>query len=289
MKKIIGCLFLLMMVMGAYAQTAEEILAKYEAAAGGREKLEAVKTLEVISTLKMPFGGQSMDIPLTLVREKGKLFRRQIGGIMGMGESYILITDTSGYVYIPPIRGFGGGGGGGFGGGGGGGFGGGGLATNEPTITKIKAEDVAAQQYELDCAGAFGELVNYASKGHTVELQGTQKINKVVCHKLKVNLKSGQSVTYYIDSQTFLVKQVEATGDMAANLTGFGPMMKAFGRDINKNTKAVMTVKEYQDYKGIKYPSKFTLALGAIESDVENTSVNINEGLLEKWYHVGKS
>lgn len=285
MKKIIGCLFLVMTVMGTQAQSADEILAKYEAAAGGREKLEGVKTLEVISTLKMPFGGQSLDIPLTLVREKGKLFRRQIGGIMGMGESYTIITDTSGYIYIPPVRGFGGGGGGGRGDGGG--FGG--MQTNEPTITKIKAEEVTAQQYELDCAGAFGELVNYAAKGHTAELQGTQKVNKVVCHKVKMHLKTGQSVTYYIDSETFLVKQVEATGDMAANLTGFGPMMKAFGREVNKNTKAVMTIKEYQDYKGIKYPSKFTLTLGAIESDVENTSVNINEGLLEKWYHLGKS
>ena len=80
--KIIGCLFLVMMIPGVHAQTAEEILAKYEAAAGGREKLEAVKTLEVISTLKMPFGGQSMDIPLTLVREKGKLFRRQIEALL---------------------------------------------------------------------------------------------------------------------------------------------------------------------------------------------------------------
>lgn len=283
MKKIIACLFFLGLATGTFAQIAEEIIAKYEAAAGGREKLEAIKTLEVISNLKMGVMGQSIELPLTLVREKGKLFRRQIGGIMGMGDSYTIITDTSGYVYIPAMRGFGGGGGGGRDGG----FGGM-QPPSEPTITRIKAEDIIAQQYELDCAGAFGELVNYAAKGHTVELQGTQKINKSICYKIKLNLKTGQAVTYFIDSQTFLVKQVEATGDMAANLTGFGSMMKAFGREIKKDMKATMLIKDYQEFNGIKYPVKLTLSLGAVESEVENTSVRINEGLDDKWYKVGK-
>lgn len=49
--------------MSARSQTADEILAKYETAAGGREKLEAVKTLEVISTLKMEILGQAIDLP----------------------------------------------------------------------------------------------------------------------------------------------------------------------------------------------------------------------------------
>ena len=256
--------------MSARSQTADEILAKYETAAGGREKLEAVKTLEVISTLKMGIMGQPIDLPLTLIREKGKLFRRQIGGIMGMGDSYTMITDTAGYIFIPAIRGFGE------------------MQQGTPaSIIKIKNEDLLADQYELDCAGAFGELVNYAAKGHTVELQGTQKVNKVVCYKLKMNLKTGQSVTYFIDSQTFLVKQVEALGEMAANLTGFGGMMKAFGRDIKKDMKATMNIKEYQEFNGIKYPVKLTLGLGAVESEVENTTVKINEGIDEKWYKQG--
>ncbi|MCW3088751.1 MAG: outer rane lipoproteinsorting protein [Sediminibacterium sp.] len=269
MKKIIGCLFLMILAFSSQAQTAEEIVAKYEAAAGGREKLEAIKTLEVNSTLKMALMGQSIDLPLTLVREKGKLFRRQIGGIMGMGDSYTVITDTAGYVFIPAIRSFGE------------------MQGTPASVTRIKSEELAAQQYEMDCAGAFAELVNYTAKGHTVELQGTQKVNKVICHKLKLNLKTGQSVIYFIDSQTFLVKQVEAFGEMAANLTGLGSMMKAFGREIKKDMKATMLIKEYQDVNGIKYPLKFSLTLGAVESEVENTTVRINEGVDEKWYRVG--
>ena len=283
MKKIIGSLFLLIGVIGVQAQTADEILAKYEMAVGGREKLEAIRYLEVNSNVKLGVMGQSIELPLTLVREKGKLFRRQIGGIMGMGDSYTMVTDTSGCIYIPAQRGFGGGGGGREGGGFGGG---GGLPSVAPTITPLKPEEVIAQQYELDCAGAFGELVNYTAKGHTAQLVGTEKVSKIPCHKIKMTLKTGQVVTYYIDIQTSLVKQVEAIGEMALNLTGFGPMMKAYGSRVGKDTKASMLIKEYKEFKGIQYPVKFILSFGPVESEVENTSVKINEGLEEKWYHV---
>ena len=283
MKKIIGSLFLLLALIGVQAQTADEILAKYEMAVGGREKLEAIRYLEVNSNVKLGVMGQSIELPLTLVREKGKLFRRQIGGIMGMGDSYTMVTDTSGCIYIPAQRGFGGGGGGREGGGFGGG---GGLPSVAPTITPLKPEEVIAQQYELDCAGAFGELVNYTAKGHTAQLVGTEKVSKVPCYKIKMTLKTGQVVTYYIDIQTSLVKQVEAIGEMALNLTGFGPMMKAYGSRVGKDTKASMLIKEYKEFKGIQYPDKFILSFGPVESEVENTSVKINEGLEEKWYHV---
>ncbi len=282
MKKIMGSLFLLITVFCVQlnAQTVEEILGKYETAAGGREKLEGIKMLEVTSNIKMGVMGQNIDLPLTLVREKGKLFRRQIGGIMGMRDSYTMITDTSGYVYIPAMRGFGGGDRGGFGGGGGPQIG------EEPTIIKMKPEDVKAQQYELDCAGAFPELVNFAAKGHSAQLLGTEKVSKVPCFKIKMTLKTGQSIIYFIDTQTFLVKQMEATGDMALNLTGFGSLMKAFGSNIKKDTKSTILIKEYQDFFGVKYPNKLILSFGPVESEVENSSVKINEGLLEKWYHV---
>ena len=187
---------------------------------------------------------------------------------MGMGDSFTMITDTVGYVFIPAMRGFGD------------------MQGTEAVTSRIPDAEVAAQQYELDCAGAFGDLVNYAAKGHKAELVGTEKISKVVCYKIKLILKTGQIVTYYIDSQTNLVKQMEATGDMAANISGFGSMMKAFGRGMKKDDKATLYVKEYKEVNGIKFPGKYTLGFGPIESEVENIAIKINEGLDEKWYHV---
>lgn len=273
MKKILTSLFVLFSAIAVNAQTVEEILAKYEEAAGGKAKLEAIKTLEVISNLKLGMMGQTIELPLTLVKEKGKLFRRQIGGVMGMGDSFTMITDTSGCVFIPAMRGFGRGD-----------FGGG-IEPQQPTINRLSSAEVKAQQYELDCAGSFGELVDYAAKGHTAQLLGTEKVSKVPCFKIKLTLHTGQEVTYFIDSQTFLVKKMEATGDMALNLTGFGSMMKAFGSNVKKDTKATILIKEYQDFSGIKYPSKFILSFGPVESEVENTSVKVNEGLEDRWYY----
>jgi hypothetical protein len=281
MKKIFVGLFLLVATF-AQSQTADEILAKYETASGGREKLQDIKMLEVLGNVKMGVMGQNIDLPVTLVREKGKLFRRQIGGVMGMSDSFTMLTDTSGYIYIPGMRGFGGG----RGDGGGGGFGGGPGAGQGATISRMKPEEITAEQYELDSEGPFPELVNSAAKGHTALLMGTDKVNKVPCYKIKMTLKTGQVATYYFDTQTFLVKQVEATGEMAANLTGFGPLIKAYGSNLPKDTKAKILVKDYGEFKGIKYPTKYNLSYGPIESEVENLNVQINEGLEEKWYHV---
>lgn len=281
MKKIFAGLFLLFTGFAAHAQTVEEIIAKYETAAGGREKLEGIKQLEVISEVKMGVMGQNITLPLTLVREKGKLFRRQVGGIMGMGDSFTMLTDTSGNLYVPGMRGFGGGGPGGFGNRGGGPGG-----DNGATLTRMSQDEVTAQQYELDCAGAFPELVNYAAKGHTAQLIGTDKVSKVPCYKIKLTLKTGQVVTYWIDQNTFLVKQMETSGDMAANLTGLRSLMQAYGSNVPKSTKATVNVKEWGDYKdGIKFPKKMILSYGPIESEVENGNIQINEGLEEKWYH----
>ena len=252
----------------AVAQTADEVIAKYEAAAGGREKLEGIRYLEVNSNLGMSMMGRTIDLPLTMVKEKGKLFRRQLGGIMGMGDSFTMITDTAGYIFIPAMRGFGD------------------MQGTEAITSRIPDADVAAQQYELDCAGAFGDLVNYSAKGHKAELVGTEKVSKVPCYKIKLTLKTGQVVYYYIDSQTSLVKQMEASGEMAANMSGFGSMMKSFGRNVKKDEKATLFVKEYKDVNGIKYPGKYILSFGPIESEVENMAIKINEGLDEKWYHV---
>ncbi|MEQ6329267.1 hypothetical protein VLF92_13225, partial [Pseudomonas chengduensis] len=72
------------------------------------------------SVITLKLMNNPIDITVNNYRENNKLYRREVRGMMGMGNSFSLITDTAGYLYIPPQRGFGGGGfgGGGFGGGG---------------------------------------------------------------------------------------------------------------------------------------------------------------------------
>ncbi|MBR2648322.1 MAG: hypothetical protein IKD55_05750 [Sediminibacterium sp.] len=143
MKKCISVVWAFIVAHSLSAQTADELIAQYITAAGGKEKLNAIKQIEVMGTIKLGVMGQSIELPVTEVREKNKLFRRQLGGIMGMGDTYTLITDTAGYIFIPSVRGFGD------------------MPGTAASLTKLTAAELTSQQYELDCAGAFANLVDY--------------------------------------------------------------------------------------------------------------------------------
>ncbi len=287
MKKQIltGCLSLL--IFFASAQTVEEVMTKFEEANGGKNKLKAIKTLQMESVMKMNMMGQTFDINLSSIRERGKLYRRQMAGIMGMGNSWTMVTDTAGYILIPAMPNFGGGGG--FGGGPGGGQRGGGnnqgTGGSGSTITKMTDDDLRKQQHELDCAGVFSMLVDYAKKGYTAELQGTSKVNKEECYKVKLTMKDGLAGTFYINKNSFLVQQVDATDDMAAAMTGFGSIMRMMGGG-RRSLKVSIQYSDYKEIAGIKFPMKQLISLGSVETVIEHLDIKLNEPVDEVWYKV---
>jgi hypothetical protein len=62
----------------------------------------------------------------------------------------------------------------------------------------------ASMQADLD-----GPLVDYAAKGTKIELDGVEKVEDRDTYKLKLTLKSGQSIHVWIDAQTFLEAKIE--------------------------------------------------------------------------------
>ena len=50
-----------------------------------------------------------------------------------------------------------------------------------------------------------GSLIDYAAKGHTVEYLGKDDVEGTDCFKLKINLKSGKSETYFFDAKSYLL------------------------------------------------------------------------------------
>lgn len=285
MKKQMLTSLLLLLVFFAGAQTVEEVMTKFEEANGGKNKLKAIKTLQMESVMKMNMMGQSFDINLNSIRERGKLYRRQMGGIMGMGNSWTMVTDTAGYIYIPAMPNFGGGGG--FGGGGqrGGGGNGPGVQGNGPTITKMSEEDLRKQQFETDCAGVFPMLIDYTKKGYTAELQGVTKVNKEECYKIKLTMKDGLSGVFYINKNNFLVQQVDAADEMAAAMTGFGSIMRMMGGG-RRNLKVSIQYSDYKEIAGIKFPMKQLISLGSVETIIEHLDIKLNEPVDEVWYKV---
>jgi hypothetical protein len=61
-------------------------------------------------------------------------------------------------------------------------------------------------QSELD-----GPLVDYAAKGTTVALEGTEKVNDRDTYRLKLTMKDGHSIHVWIDAKTFLEAKIEGT------------------------------------------------------------------------------
>lgn len=63
---------------------------------------------------------------------------------------------------------------------------------------------IASAQAELD-----GYLIDYATKGTQVELDGIEKVESRDNYKLKLTLKSGQITHVWVDAQTFLETKME--------------------------------------------------------------------------------
>src|SRR4029077_8307802 len=64
----------------------------------------------------------------------------------------------------------------------------------------------AAYESDLD-----GPLVDYASKGNKVELEGAEKVENHDAYKLKVTMKGGEVQHVWVDAGTFLEDKVEGT------------------------------------------------------------------------------
>ncbi len=64
----------------------------------------------------------------------------------------------------------------------------------------------SALQSELD-----GPVVDYAAKGTTLALEGTEKVNDRDTYRLKLTMKDGHSLHVWIDAKTFLESKIEGT------------------------------------------------------------------------------
>jgi hypothetical protein len=294
MRKLIVVFFSFLLISTVRSQTVDEVLGKFENAIGGRAALDTIKTLQITGTLKFDMMGRTVNAGLDVIRDKGKFFRRQVTGGMGMGKSYTIITDTEGFVAIPRMRGPGGYGGGEMGGRGGDGtsftppvitrdMGGDRRENNSDNTVKLNASQVAEQHFELDPAGPFAPLINYAAKGNKAELAGTAKVNKVECYKIKFTFKSGQQITYYISTKDYLIVQSETIAKFAVSQVGIGPVLSSMGANSRDNMKTVMTYSNYKDFNGIKFPGIQKLEFGALDIEVENTDVKINQPIDAKW------
>ena len=165
-----------LLVATAGAQTADEIIAKNVQARGGLEKLKSVQSIRFTGKMTV---GPGIEAPVTLELKRPRNLRMEF---TFQGMTAIQGYDGKAGWMIMPFRG---------------------TKTPEP----MAADDLkeADEQADID-----GPLVDYKAKGHTVEFLGKDKVEGAEAYKLKVTLKNGDVIHFFIDSDAFLDVKAES-------------------------------------------------------------------------------
>ena len=178
MKKAFLSMLLAVLTTAGFAQNKlDKIIDKVIETMGGKEKLMSVKTIQ-----KMGHGEeQGVKYPFNYYAAHNIAERTEFSfnGLTG----YQVITKDSGFNFSP--------------------FGG--MSTPE----RMTDEDIklATDEYDLE-----SPLVNYQTKGHTIELMENEDIDGVDALQLRVNLKNGKTIFYFIDPDTYYIIRTTAKG-----------------------------------------------------------------------------
>jgi len=156
------------------AQTAEELVNKNLMAHGGMEKLKALHSLRM--TGKMQQGSFAIQVSLDTMAPD---FVRQSFTIMGM--TGVMAYDGASGWRIMPFAG-----------------------RKDPEM--LGEDDLRGLQDEADF---YGHLADYKEKGNTIEYLGHDTVDGDDAYRLKVTLKNGDIVYYYLDPETFLEIRTE--------------------------------------------------------------------------------
>jgi hypothetical protein len=106
---------------------------------------------------------------------------------------------------------------------------------NRREVEPYTTEELKASSLQADLDGF---LVDYAAKGTQIELTGMEKVEDRDTYKLKLTLKSGQSIHVWIDAQTFLEAKIEG---QPRRLDGIYHPVEVYYRD-------------YRPVKGLQIP-----------------------------------
>ncbi|HEX6915814.1 MAG TPA: hypothetical protein VF145_11270 [Chitinophagaceae bacterium] len=251
MKNLIAVVLAVLAAFASPAQTVDEVVNKYLAAAGGKDKLENINSLQYVQTMNLSTGMGDIQIILTQIRVKDKLVRFNTSSEL-FGSGFSVVTDTSGWVMMPANP----------------------MAGTEATLQKLDADQRKAMQSQMDCEGFFPELVNYAAKGYTAELAGDAKVSGKPSYKLKLKRDKDERI-YFIDKQTGLINSVLYKGAAALALSGMGNSGMGNQSKLDK-LEITCNFKDYTDVNGVKFPGRMVIEtpMGSLESTIGFVTVN---------------
>ena len=156
------------------AQTAEELVSKNIQAKGGIDKIKAVNTVAMNGKIYV----QGITDEISQEQKRPNMLRQNFT-VQGMTQ--VQAYDGTTAWQIQPFNG-----------------------RKDP---ELMGEDEARgliEQADID-----GPLVDYASKGNKVEYLGHDTVDGDDAYKLKVTLKNGDIIYYYLDPDTYLEVKTE--------------------------------------------------------------------------------
>ena len=177
MKKLfISAALLLTTLASVTAQTADEVIDKYIDAIGGKAKWLSFNSLKVEGQIE----GQGISIPFTMQVINNKAFRMDMEF---QGTKIIKIVTPQAGWSMNALQG-------------------------QSALQPISQEDLKTEVDDLDIQV---QLIDYAQKGHKVEMLGKDEADGNEYFKVKLTTKAGNDKVYFIDTKTYLPYKVENT------------------------------------------------------------------------------
>ena len=159
------------------AQTVDEIVAKNLKAKGGAEKWKSISSVKMTGT----FSAQGMEGPMSLYAKRPNLSRQEI--TMNGRKLVQAFDGTTPWMILPDSE-----------------------AARE--MPEAQGESVRTN------ADFDGPLMDYAAKGHQIELVGKEKVGGTEVYHLKLTKKGGSVEHYYLDTESGI--EVKRTVDVDA-------------------------------------------------------------------------
>ena len=213
-------LFVIAGVPAAGVQTIDDLVAKNLTAKGGAEKIKAVQTLKQTARVGM----QGMELTIVAYGKRPNLMRQEMNL---NGQTMVMAFDGTTAWQINPMAG----------------------ATSPVAMTGPEAQ-MAKDQADFD-----GPLMDYKTKGHVVELIGTEALGTRRVHHLKVTSTNKRVTHVYLDSETGLEAKIVIE-------TPAGNIEQVFS--------------DYRTVDGLKFPFlvKSTGPMGQTDITVDKIEVN---------------
>jgi hypothetical protein len=171
--KLFSIVLMMSFLNAGHAQTADEIIEKHVKAIGGREKLNAIKTVKMTGKLSV----QGMEIQMTMYFRQPNSMRTE-SVVQGMTMVNAFDDKTKTGWYTNPMSG-------------------------DKTPQKMNQEQTTSMEETSEMI--VGPLTNYKEKGGTVDLIGKEDLEGTEVYKLMLTKRNKNVVYYFLDVSTYLI------------------------------------------------------------------------------------